>query len=115
MSHNKPATFEKRSVSMDSLYWSTVESFAKDQGFPSVSSALRRIIDEWRELKQAAQARETDFYELEGRFSELWAAASNAIQADEDDGYDVRGQLEGTLARVRRRRMTPHLVKASEL
>lgn len=114
MPYNKPTTSEKRSVSMDSLHWVTVEAYAKDQGFPSVSSALRRIIDEWVELKQAVQGRETDYYELEGRFSELWAAASNALQED-GDGYDVRGQLEATLTRVRRRRMTPHLVKASEL
>ena len=106
---------EPRNVSMYAVHWATVEAYAKDQGYGSVSAGLRRIVDEWLELKQAAQARETDFYELEGRFSELFAAASNALQADEDDGYDVRAQLEATLGRVRRRRITPHLVKASEL
>jgi Arc/MetJ-type ribon-helix-helix transcriptional regulator len=30
----------------------TVRAYAKDGGYPSVSAALRRIIDEWVETKQ---------------------------------------------------------------
>ena len=29
----------------------TLQSFAKDQGYPSISSALRRALDEWLVLK----------------------------------------------------------------
>lgn len=41
---------EGRHITMYSRQWATVESYAKDQGF-NVSLALRRIIDEWVELK----------------------------------------------------------------
>lgn len=31
----------------------TIYQYAKDQGYPSASAALRRIIDEWVALKEA--------------------------------------------------------------
>lgn len=43
---------EPRSVSMYSLQWATVEALARDNGYPSVSAALRRIVEEWVEMRQ---------------------------------------------------------------
>lgn len=37
-----------RTVSLYPLDWVAIEAFATERGYPSVSSALRRIIDEWR-------------------------------------------------------------------
>ena len=45
---------EPRNVTMYPVQWATVDSFAKDTGYPSTSAALRRIVDEWVQLKQAA-------------------------------------------------------------
>ena len=36
---------------LDPVQVATVRQFAKDQGYPSTSSALRRIIDEWLSMK----------------------------------------------------------------
>jgi len=35
------------------VHWATVDAYAKDAGYPSTSAALRRIIDEWIQLKKA--------------------------------------------------------------
>lgn len=43
-----------RTVSMYPIHWATVDAYAKDTGYPSTSAALRRIIDEWIQLKKAA-------------------------------------------------------------
>lgn len=45
---------EPRNVTMYPGHWATVDAFAKDTGYPSTSAALRRIVDEWRELKRDA-------------------------------------------------------------
>lgn len=50
---------EIRTVSMYPGDWATVESFADTMGYPSTSSALRRIIDEWLELKNRHPLQET--------------------------------------------------------
>lgn len=42
---------EPRNVTMYPRHWAMVDSFAKDMGYPSSSSALRRILDEWCDLK----------------------------------------------------------------
>jgi hypothetical protein len=42
---------EPRNVTMYPIHWATVEAHAKDMGYPSVSAALRRIIDEWLQFK----------------------------------------------------------------
>lgn len=98
---------EPRNVSMYAVHWATVQAYSKDQGYGSTSAGLRRIVDEWVELKKAAVTREALYYELEGRFAELFVAATNALEAD-GDGYDVRGRLEATLQRVAPRRAIPH-------
>ena len=46
--------FEPRSVTMNPTHWATVDAYAKDAGYPSTSAALRRIVDEWTQLKKAA-------------------------------------------------------------
>ena len=43
---------EPRNVSMYPLHWSTVEALAKDGGFGNTSAALRRIVDEWLDMRQ---------------------------------------------------------------
>jgi hypothetical protein len=43
---------EKRSISMYPGDWATVEEFAQERGYPSVSSAIRRIIHEWATPEQ---------------------------------------------------------------
>lgn len=47
---------EARSVSMYPVHWATVDAYAKDAGYGSTSAALRRIIDEWIQLRQAQAA-----------------------------------------------------------
>ena len=42
---------ETQNVSMYPSHWATVRQFAKDQGYGNTSAALRRIIDEWRQMK----------------------------------------------------------------
>ena len=42
---------QPRNVSMYGKQWATVQAYAKDQGYSSTSAALRRIVDEWVELK----------------------------------------------------------------
>ena len=100
-----------RSVSMYGRHWATVAAYAKDQGYGSVSAALRRIVDEWLELKAVALSREAGFHDLEERFGELLAAATQALEAKEDDGYDARAHLETTVNRVSRDHTRPLLVK----
>ena len=58
MSEDRELT-EARSITIYPTQWATVEAFAKDRGYPSVSSALRRIIDEWLDMKK--QVRETPY------------------------------------------------------
>ena len=43
---------EPRNITLYPINWSIIESFAKDMGYPSTSSAIRRIIDEWVQMKQ---------------------------------------------------------------
>ena len=43
---------EPRNVSMYPIHWAVVDAYAKDMGYPSTSAALRRIVDEWREIKE---------------------------------------------------------------
>lgn len=38
-------------VVLDNGHLATLQQFAKDQGYPSLSSALRRALDEWITLK----------------------------------------------------------------
>jgi hypothetical protein len=52
-----------KTVSMYSIHWATVEAFAKDQGYGSVSAALRRIIDEWSSFKQGQLYTHTNHYD----------------------------------------------------
>lgn len=33
-------------------HWATIKAFAKDMGYPSTSSALRRVIDEWLSMRR---------------------------------------------------------------
>ena len=42
---------EPRNVTMYPQHWATVDAYAKDMGYGSTSSALRRIVDEWKHLK----------------------------------------------------------------
>ena len=42
---------EPRNITLYPIHWSIIESFAKDLGYPSTSSAIRRIIDEWVQMK----------------------------------------------------------------
>lgn len=90
---------EARTITMYPSHWATVESFSKDNGY-NVSAGLRRIVDEWLELKKAALDREAALNDLQARFAELLAAASQALDADQDNGYDARAYLEATVHRV---------------
>jgi hypothetical protein len=33
--------------------WTIVQQFSQDQGYGSTSAALRRIVDEWKQMKSA--------------------------------------------------------------
>lgn len=50
---NSDMRVEPRNVTMYPIHWATVDAYAKDAGYPSTSSALRRIIVEWVVLKEA--------------------------------------------------------------
>jgi len=52
MADNGRDMVEGRNVTMYPVHWATVEALAKDGGYPSLSAALRRIIDEWLEAKR---------------------------------------------------------------
>ncbi len=43
---------ETVAFSLGGEHVATVRAYAKDNGYPSVSAALRRIIDEWMETRQ---------------------------------------------------------------
>jgi Arc/MetJ-type ribon-helix-helix transcriptional regulator len=43
---------ETAAFSLTNEHVATVRAYAKDGGYPSVSAALRRIIDEWMEMRQ---------------------------------------------------------------
>jgi len=42
-----------KGISLYPQHWAVIASYAKDMGYPSLASALRRILDEWVELKTA--------------------------------------------------------------
>lgn len=44
-------SLEIKSYTLGAVHIATINAFAKDMGYPSASSALRRIIDEWVTLK----------------------------------------------------------------
>lgn len=44
---------ERKSVTMRPSNWATVEGYANQMGDDSISKALRRIVEEWAQLKQA--------------------------------------------------------------
>ena len=48
---SKGVNFTASTVMLRPDQWATVNAFAKDRGYSSTSSALRRIIDEWVMLK----------------------------------------------------------------
>ena len=52
-----------KTVSMYGIHWATVEAFAKDQGYGSVSAALRRIIDEWLRFREGQLYTHTNYYD----------------------------------------------------
>jgi hypothetical protein len=99
MPENEKMRVEIRSVSLYPLHWATISSYAKDQGCDSLSAALRRIVDEWLELKKTAHVHETELRDLQSRFNELVAATTHALDSDED-GYDARTNLASTLRQV---------------
>lgn len=51
MSSNNNELVEPRNVTMYPIHWATVDAYAKDMGYPSTSAALRRIVDEWIQLR----------------------------------------------------------------
>jgi hypothetical protein len=44
---------QAKAVSMYPTHWAIVHQFAQDQGYGSTSAALRRIVDEWDQIKSA--------------------------------------------------------------
>jgi len=57
MSDKSRERVQVRAVSMYPMHWAIVDSFARDQGYGSLSAALRRIIDEWHREKSAQSRR----------------------------------------------------------
>ena len=55
MPREREIHMEARHVTLHPLNWITVDSFAKEMGYPSTSAALRRVIDEWFTMKQQEQ------------------------------------------------------------
>ena len=51
MFNEKGDLAEQRSVTLYPRHWATIDSYAKDEGF-SRSLALRKIIEEWLQLKR---------------------------------------------------------------
>ena len=47
---------EPKSVTMYPIEWAIVGAFAKDMGYDSYSAALRRIVNEWAEMKKGQLA-----------------------------------------------------------
>lgn len=45
-----------KGINLTDQHWATLMQFAKDQGYPSLSSAMRRVIDEWLRYKTAELA-----------------------------------------------------------
>ena len=72
MPNNRNDLVQPRTVSMYGTHWPTVESYAQDRGYGSTSAALRRIIDEWTQLKRQARLVDTpEPYEVERRMTAL--------------------------------------------
>ncbi len=44
---------EARNVTLYPRHWAMVDSYSKDMGYDTTSAALRRIISEWAQFKQA--------------------------------------------------------------
>lgn len=99
MPENEKMRVEIRSVSLYPLHWATIASYAKDQGYDSLSAGLRAIIAEWLELKKTALRNATALNDCESRFLQLANAVNQALTA-EDDGYDARANLASTLRQV---------------
>ena len=66
MSDNNRELVEPRNITMYPTHWATVDAYAKDMGYPSTSAALRRIIDEWLDLRTRQLVDATTPYTAEG-------------------------------------------------
>ena len=92
---------ESRSVSMYPSHWATVDAYAKDAGYGSTSAALRRIVEEWVQLKRDGLASDGRYRILEERLIELWTAANAALDP-EGDPDAIRLRLSAAVVRTLR-------------
>jgi hypothetical protein len=53
MSESPREFVQVKAVSMYPTQWMIVDQFSHDQGYGSTSAALRRIVDEWQQMKSA--------------------------------------------------------------
>ena len=53
MSESRRELVQVRAVSMYPTQWTIVHRFSHDQGYGSTSAALRRIVDEWEQMRLA--------------------------------------------------------------
>jgi uncharacterized protein YecA (UPF0149 family) len=53
MSERQRQLVQVKAVSMYPAQWTIVNQFSQDQGYGSTSAALRRIVDEWKQMKSA--------------------------------------------------------------
>lgn len=51
MANSRKDLVQVKAVSMYPAHWAIVDEFAQHQGYGSKSAALRRIIDEWNQIK----------------------------------------------------------------
>jgi hypothetical protein len=51
MSERQRERVQVKAVSMYPTQWTIVHHFSQEQGYGSTSAALRRIVDEWQQMK----------------------------------------------------------------
>ena len=53
MANSRKDLVQVKAVSMYPAHWAIVDEFAQHQGYGSKSAALRRIIDEWNQIRMS--------------------------------------------------------------
>jgi len=56
---------EAGNITLYPIHWATVDAFAKDMSYSSRSAALRRIIDEWLQMKRGMVSEPRPTYKTE--------------------------------------------------
>jgi len=90
---------QTKGISMYPHQWATIEAYAKDGGYTSTAAGLRRIVDEWFDMKKAAHSHEAATNRYQNALLDLLAAVTQAL-AEHDDGDVARERLIAATGRA---------------